>query len=217
MIGLPVTATLDHVKQIIDESGHSRIPVYSGSLDQIVGVLYARDLLKMLGDKIESFDIRTAMRPAFYVPETKLLRELLQDFRVQKVHLAIVLDEYGGTAGLVSIEDVLEELVGDISDEHEPHEPSLIKRIDATTFEVDARIRLEALNRALELSLPEDAGYETLGGFVSNTLGRIPPKGFTLEHPGMRITILDAEPQRVNRVRIELIPEPPDEARAAVA
>jgi CBS domain containing-hemolysin-like protein len=211
MIGLPVTASLDLVKQIIEESGHSRIPVYNGSLDQIVGVLYARDLLKHLGEPMDNFDIRSAMRPAFYVPETKLLRELLEDFRVQKVHLAIVLDEYGGTAGLVSIEDVLEELVGDISDEHEPHEPSMIKRLDATTVEADARIRLDQLNRALGLNLPEDAGYETLGGFVSNTLGRIPQKGLAFEHPGLRMTILEAEPQRVNRVKIEQIPEPADE------
>jgi magnesium and cobalt transporter len=203
------------VKKILDESGHSRIPVYDGTLDTIIGILYARDLLKHLGLPPEQFNIRSAIRPAFYVPETKPLRDLLRDFRSQKVHLAVVLDEYGGTAGLVSIEDVLEELVGDISDEHEPHEPSLIKRLSNTLFEADARVRLEELNLVLGLNLPEDAGYETLGGLISNTLGRIPQAGSQFDQPGLHFTILDAEPQKVNRVRIELIPQPANAGSAA--
>ncbi len=217
IIGMPIGASLEEVKRILEESGHSRIPVYEGTLDHIVGILYARDLLKHLGQPPEQFDIRGAMRPAFYVPETKPLRDLMHDFRLQKVHMAIVLDEYGGTAGLVSIEDVLEELVGDISDEHEPHEPSMIKRIDEHTFEVDARLRLDELNRNLHTNLPEDAGYETLGGFVSNTMGRIPQKGTQFDHPGMQFTILEAEPRKVNRVKIVLAPQPapPDPAAPA--
>jgi CBS domain containing-hemolysin-like protein len=217
IIGLPIGSTLDGVKQLLEESGHSRIPVFEGTLDHIVGILYARDLLKHLGLPPEQFDIRSAMRPAFYVPETKPLRDLLHDFRLQKVHMAIVLDEYGGTAGLVTIEDVLEELVGDISDEHEPHEPAMIKKIDETTFEADARVRLDELNRNLHTNLPEDAGYETLGGFVSNTMGRIPQVGAKFEQPGMRFTILEAEPQKVNRVKIELIPQPAVEEHQAPA
>ena len=217
IIGLPISATLDEVKRVLEESGHSRIPVYEGTLDHIIGVLYARDLLKHLGQPPEQFDIRSAMRPAFYVPETKGLSDLLQDFRQQKVHMAIVLDEYGGTAGLVSIEDVLEELVGEISDEHEPLEPAMIKRIDEQTVEADARVRLEELNHTLNLNLPEDAGYETLGGFVSNTLGRIPQPGTQFEQSGARFTILDAEPQRVNRVKIDITPQPADQQSPAKA
>ncbi|HEY7089902.1 MAG TPA: hemolysin family protein [Tepidisphaeraceae bacterium] len=216
IVGISNGAPLSEVKRIVEESGHSRIPVYNGTLDQIVGILYARDLIKHLGLPPEQFDIRSAMRPAFYVPETKPLRDLLQDFRLQKVHLAIVLDEYGGTSGLVTIEDLLEEVVGDISDEHEPLEPAMIKRIDDQNFEADARVRLDELNRNLHLNLPEDAGYETLGGFVSNTMGRIPPPGAKFEHLGARFTILEAEPQKVNRVKIELIPQPaPDEQAPA--
>lgn len=215
VIGLSITASLADVRRVVEESGHSRIPVFRDSLDQIVGVLYARDLLKHLGAPPEEFEIRSAMRQPFYVHETKPLRDLLQDFRIQKVHMAIVLDEYGGTAGLVTIEDVLEELVGDISDEHEPREPSMIKRVSDNAFEVDARVRLEELNRNLSTSLPEDAGYETLGGFISNTLGRIPQMGTRFEHPGVLVTVMDAEPQRVTRVRIELIPRPADEQAAA--
>ena len=114
-----ITATLDEVKQHLEESGHSRLPVYQGTLDHIVGILYARDLLKHLGAPPDQFNMRSAMRPALYVPMTKPLRDLLSDFRLQKIQVAIVNDEYGGTAGLVTIEDVLEELVGEIADEHE--------------------------------------------------------------------------------------------------
>jgi magnesium and cobalt transporter len=202
---LEISATLPEIKQTIETSGHSRIPVYDGTLDHIVGVLYARDLLKHLGESAEQFDIRSAMRAAIFVPETKPLRDLLRDFKLQKVHIAIVLDEYGGTAGLVTIEDILEELVGEISDEHEPAEPAMLRRVDRGTFEADARLYIDELNRQCGLSLPEDAGYDTLGGFLSTAMGRIPQKGQTLESGGVRYTVLDAEPQRVKRVKIELL------------
>src|SRR5262249_16251251 len=156
----------------------------------------------------EQFDIRTVMRPAVFVPETKPLRDLLREFRMQKVHIAIVLDEYGGTAGLVTIEDILEELVGEISDEHEPQEPPMIRRINETTFDVDAGVYIDELNRMCSMNLPEDAGFDTIGGFVSVSLGRIPQKGTTFEQGGVRYTVSDAEPQRVKRLRIELLPQP---------
>lgn len=208
VVSLPLGALLHQVKQTIEGSGHSRLPVYDGTFDQIVGILYARDLLTFLGQPPDKFDLRAAMRPAFFVPESKSLSDLLRDFRQQKVHIAIVLDEYGGTAGLVTIEDILEQLVGEISDEHEPAEPGTFKRLDATTVEADARIDIEELNRLTGLNLPEDAGYATLGGFILATLGRIPEAGATLDYNGVKFTILDAEPQRVNRVRIAQIPHP---------
>ena len=206
IVGLPIDSTLDKIRGLIEESGHSRVPVYEGSLDHIVGILYARDLLRFVGETSHTFDIRTAMRPPFFVPESKPLRDLLQDFRLQKVHIATVLDEYGGTAGLVTIEDVLEELVGEISDEHEPIEPAIFKRIDDSTAEVDARIHIDELNRLLGTHLPEDAGYDTLGGFVSTHLGRIPQAGTQIEHDGAIYLVLDAEPQRVGRVKVQLLP-----------
>ena len=116
-----------------------------------------------------------------------------------------MLDEYGGTAGLVTIEDILEELVGDISDEHEPAEPAMLRRVDDQHYEADARLYLDELNRTLGLGLPEDAGYDTLGGFLSTTLGRIPSIGTVLQQPNANYTVIDAEPQKVNRVKIELI------------
>lgn len=208
IVGLELNSTLEHVKQTLEESGHSRLPVFEGTLDHIVGILYARDLLKHLGLPASQFSIRSAMRAPFYVPETKPLRDLLHDFRLQKVHVAIVLDEYGGTAGLVTIEDILEELVGDISDEHEPIEPAMFKRIDDNRAEADARLYVDELNRLMSLDLPEDAGFDTLGGFVSTTLGKIPEQGAQFTYNGTKFTVLDAEPQKVNRVRIELAPEP---------
>jgi len=208
IFALEVGATLETVKAKIAESGHSRIPVYQGKIDQIVGILYARDLLKLLGEPPEKFNMRDHLRPAFFVPETKPLRDLLHDFRLQKVHIAIVSDEYGGTAGLATIEDIFEELVGDVSDEHEPEEPAMIQRIDDLTAEADARTYIDELNRVLGLNLPEDAGYDTLGGFVTTTVGKIPPTGTTFEHAGVKYTVIDAEPQKVNRVRIEMAPQP---------
>jgi putative hemolysin len=208
VIALPLDSALPAVKQTLEESGHSRIPVYDKTLDHVVGILYARDLLKFLGQATLRFDIRSAMRPAYFVPETKPLRDLLHDFRVKKVHLAIVLDEYGGTTGLVTIEDVLEELVGDISDEHEPLEPAMFKPLSESVAETDARMYVDELNRRMGLNLPEDAGYDTVGGYITTTLGRIPEAGTTFEHDGVRFTVLEAEPQKVNRVRIEIVPQP---------
>jgi CBS domain containing-hemolysin-like protein len=206
IVGLPVDSALEKIRSHIEESGHSRIPVYEGSLDHIIGVLYARDLLRYVGETPRAFDIRGAMRPPFFVPESKPLRDLLQDFRLQKIHIAIVLDEYGGTAGLVTIEDVLEELVGEISDEHEAIEPAVFKRIDDATAEVDARIHIDELNRLLGTRLPEEEGYDTLGGFVSTHLGRIPQAGTQFEHDGSLYIILEAEPQRVARIRVQVLP-----------
>lgn len=208
VVAIELGATLKQVKQTIEESGHSRTPVYSGTLDQIVGVLYARDLLQHLGETNQPFDIKSAMRPAFYVPETKPVRDLLRDFRLQKVHIAIVLDEYGGTAGLSTIEDVLEELVGDISDEHEGIEPAMFNRIGENVIEADALLEIDEVNRLTGLHLPEDKGYTTLGGFVSTTIGRIPEPGTAVEYEGHKLTVLDAEPQMIKRVKIELAPQP---------
>jgi CBS domain containing-hemolysin-like protein len=207
MVALSAQSSLTEVKHAVEESGHSRIPVYDGSLDHIVGILYARDLLKHLGLPSDQFDIRSAIRPAIYVPESKLLRDLLKDFKTQKVHIAIVLDEYGGTTGLVTIEDILEELVGDITDEHEPKGPAMLRKLDDHTFEADARMYVDDFNRLLGQSVPDDQGYDTLGGFISVAMGRIPQNGAVLEQGNMKITILDAEPKKVNRVRIQLVPQ----------
>jgi putative hemolysin len=204
---VPVDASLEQVKAVMEQQGHSRLPVYESTLDHVLGFLHARDLIKHLGVANGQFDMRAVMRPAFFVPETKPLGDLLKDFRLQKVHIAVVQDEYGSTAGIVTLEDIFEELVGEITDEHEPSEPAMLKRLDDRTAEADARIHIEELNRLFGLSLPENAGYETLGGFLSSSLAKVPQKDAVYEHDGVRYTVLDAEPQRVKRVKIEMIPQ----------
>jgi CBS domain containing-hemolysin-like protein len=206
IVALELTAGLNETRATIEKEGYSRLPVYEETLDKIAGILYARDLIKFLGQSDQAFDMRSILRPAMFVPETKPLRHLLNDFRQQKVHLAIVLDEYGGTAGLVTIEDVLEELVGEISDEHEAMEPAMFRKIGELFAEADARLTVDELNRKLGLELPLDAGYETIGGFLMANLGRIPEKGAVAEFGPARFTVLEAQPQKVNRVRIDLIP-----------
>lgn len=210
VVAIPVATTLDEVKRTIIQSGHSRVPVYEETLDQIIGILYARDILQYVGQPPESFDVRAALRPAFFVPKTTPLGDLLRDFLRRKIHLAIVLDEYGGTAGLVTFEDILELLVGNITDEHEKPDANVFRRVDDHTIEADARIDIEELNRLAGLSLPEDEAYATLGGYVLAAAGQIPEKGAVLEHDGLKITVLDAEPQKINRLRIEQLPQPAD-------
>ena len=203
--GIEVNSSLDDVKRIVVEIGHSRIPVYEGDLDHIVGMLYVKDLIGLLGAPAgNGFDLRTILREAVFVPETKPLRDLLAQFKASKVHMAIVLDEYGGTAGLITIEDVLEEIVGEISDEYERPEPEpSIHRISERAVEVDGRVYVDDVNDELGIEIPDDEDYDTIGGFVFSTMGRIPEAGETLKFEDMLITITDAEKTRVNKVRIE--------------
>ena len=208
--GIEVTADLNEVKQAILDFGHSRIPVYEEDLDHIHGLLYAKDLIHFVGDG-RVFDLVSVLRDALLVPESKSVRELLAEFKARKVHIAIVLDEYGGTAGLVTIEDILEEIVGEIQDEYELRdvEPT-IDRTDEDTADVDARVDIDDLNDALDAELPEDEDYDTVGGYVVATLGRIPSKGDTFEADGFRFTVTDAERTKVKRVRIERLADEPD-------
>lgn len=200
IVAMPVDATFEQARGMVVEGGHSRIPVYEQTLDHIVGVLYAKDLLKLRLP--EGFELRRLMRPAQYVPETKPLDELLMELRAKRVHMAIVLDEYGGTAGLVTIEDILEEFVGEIDDEYDENEPPPIQPIDESTLEVDARVHIHEVNEELGVELPEDGEYDTIGGFVFSAMGKIPQKGDELTHENVRFEIVDAEPRKINRLRI---------------
>lgn len=201
--GIEIHSSLDEVKQAILSFGHSRIPVYEDNLDHIQGVLYAKDMIKFVGDG-DPFDLRSVVREAFMVPESKSVRELLAEFKGRKVHLAIVLDEYGGTAGLVTIEDILEEIVGDIQDEYEPQEQGpQIERLNDQSADVDARVRIDDLNDELDVDLPEDGDYDTVGGFVFSTLGHIPDEGEAFDFAGLRFTVTSAERTKVNRVKVE--------------
>jgi CBS domain containing-hemolysin-like protein len=141
------------------------------------------------------------------VPESKPIADLLQELREQKVHLAIVLDEYGGTAGLVTIEDIIEEIVGDIADEYETPAPESIRRIDEHTIEVDARVRIDEINEQLRTELPEGEDYDTVGGFVFSALGKIPETGEELSYQNVKFRVIDAEQRRINRLRVQVTPD----------
>jgi len=208
IVSIEADASLDQARRLIAASGFSRIPVTRGGLDAIVGVLYAKDLLDPAkgGPLDGGLTVGQVMRKPLFVPETKRLDELLREFQTNKVHLAIVLDEYGGTAGLVTIEDVVEEIVGEIADEHEPEPTQTIRRLGERAFEVEARLRVDELNEALGLRLPEDEDYETVGGFVLSRLGYIPKPGESITHEGAVLTVTEADERRILRLRIDLPP-----------
>ncbi len=218
MAALAYTDDLAEVKRAVREIGHSRIPVYEENLDHVVGLLYAKDLLHYLaehnGDSEASFELRPLLRPAAFVPESKTVRDLLTDLLAQKVHIALVADEYGGTAGLVTIEDIVEEIFGEIQDEYEQDDDEGSVDIDpeARTAEIDARTHIDDANDALEpigVELPESDDYDTVGGFVVVTLGRIPEIGERVERENTVVTVIDAEATRVTRVRVEVVEPAP--------
>lgn len=208
---LGYTDDLDAVKMFLCEVGHSRIPVYEDSLDSVVGVLYAKDLLRWMSqDDTRPFELREVIRKATFVPETMTVRELLKQLLAQRVHLAIVTDEYGGTAGVVTIEDIVEEVFGEIHDEYEIGTELVpnIKVDEANgTAEIDARAAIDDANDDLEqigVELPESEEYDTVGGMVMTMLGRIPTRGDTLRQDGFVLTVLEAAPTRVERVRVQV-------------
>ena len=195
-------ASLADVKGLIRDIGHSRIPVFEETIDNVLGVIYAKDLLYIADET--SFDATKIMRPVPFIPETKKLRDLLHEFQSQKIHMALVLDEYGGTAGLVTIEDILEELVGEIADEYDQDTPEPIIRIDDHTTDVDARVPVDELNEELDLQLPEEEDYETIGGFVFSAMGHIPEVGERFTHENVEIQVTEAEARRIKRLRIHV-------------
>ena len=207
--GIELTDDLAEIRSFIAEVGYSRIPVYKGNLDHIEGILYVRDLVPYLGEDANKFKLDPLLRQPIIVPETKPVRELLADFQKNGVHMAVVIDEYGGTAGLVTIEDVLEEIVGEIHDEHEPNgeEPVLVT-IDDRHAEADGRYHIDDLNEQLGLTLPEDDDFDTIAGFLLAQLGHVPKVGETFEAYDARFTALAATPTHVQRVGIELLASP---------
>jgi putative hemolysin len=217
MEAMALTNDLSRVTAHIRKSSHSRIPVYDESLDNIVGVFYVKDLIRWLAGEGSrggrTFDLKSLTRPALFVPETKTVRELLRELLAKRVHIAIVADEFGGTAGLVTFEDIVEEIVGDIQDEYElaPEQAADVAvNADSRVAEIDARAYIDDVNERLMpmgIEIPESEDYDTVGGFVTVALGRIPVKGETLRQGQLVVTVLDAEPTRVVRVRIEVASE----------
>jgi len=192
----------DQILPALRENLHSRVPVYEGSIDVIVGILYTKDLLAYLDGLPADFDLRTQLHPPYFVPESKRADVLLQEFQAKKLHMAIVVDEYGGTAGLVALEDLLEELVGEIVDEYDEPE-RLIQKLDATTFRVAGKLPIDELNAVTGLALSNKA-YDTVGGWVLDLFGRVPRKAERLVTPELTVVVEKVERTRVVEVVVHL-------------
>lgn len=204
------SASVSETIALIVESGHSRIPVYSEDPDHIVGVIHAKDILPFWGKNGE-VGLDEIMRQPFFVPQAMPLNELMASFRRKKVHLAIVVDEYGGTAGVVTMEDVLEEIVGEIEDEYDQEEQMIMEQSDGSLL-VEARLEIEELADRLDVNLPDslpEGRFETVGGFITTLLGYVPDPQEEIEYGPVRMVVTDADDRRINQVQVHLVNQPP--------
>jgi CBS domain containing-hemolysin-like protein len=204
IIALPASATLEEaIDKVVDE-GHSRIPVYEDSIDEVVGILYAKDLLPILKSSAGPRPaVRSLLRPPVFVPESMTIDDLLHEFQRRKVHIAIVLDEYGGTAGLLTIEDLLEEIVGEIQDEYDTEEPMVV-RLSDDEARVDGRADVDDLAELFDTNLDlEDADeYDTVGGLVYHRIGGVPSPGDQIDVDGLTLTVESTDGRRVGKVLV---------------
>ncbi|MCK4309147.1 MAG: HlyC/CorC family transporter, partial [Candidatus Atribacteria bacterium] len=200
---IPSDTKLDMILNLIKKYGHSRIPVYEDTIDDIIGILYAKDLLAVYEQWFKSkekFYLKKIIRRAYFVPENKKIDELLDIFQRDKIQIAIAIDEYGGTAGLVTMEDVVEEIVGEIIDEYDK-EIKLYEIIDNNTVIVDGIISIDKINELLNIEIPEN-DFETLGGFIYDLMGRVPNKNEKIEYKNVQITIEQVVKNRIKKVKI---------------
>ena len=195
--------SIDDVLDLVKEKGHSRIPVFDESPDQIIGVLHVKDLLPFMSGGKTVPSLTSLVRKAYYVPESKMIDELLREFQQERIHMAIIVDEYGGTAGLVTLEDVIEEIVGEIRDEYD-EEPQLINRIAERVWRVDGKIAISELNETLHLELPEEEEYDSLGGLILSVLGHIPQAGESVAYADLLLHVEAVASQRIQTVTVTL-------------
>jgi len=204
IVAVPSDISFDELIAAFAEAGHSRLPVYGASLDQVVGMVHIKDVFIARFDASRDRSLPALMREPLFVPESMGVIELLARMRAQRTHLAIVVDEFGGTEGLVTIEDVVEEIVGDIEDEHDEAEAGMLTMLDDGLWEADARVELEELAQAVDPRLSSDEDeVDTLGGLVFLLAGHIPAKGECVNHPsGWKLEAVDSDPRRIIRVRL---------------
>jgi putative hemolysin len=200
VFALDIHAPLEEVRDRVSEAGHSRVPIYDGSIDKIVGILFVKDLLRAASDG--TGDLATLTREVYFVPEGKKIDDLLREFQLSKKHMAVVVDEYGGTSGIVTLEDILEEIVGEIRDEHD-YETPLIEKISPSSYKVAGRMNLVDLEEALGVSLPMEE-VDTLGGFLYNLIERVPDEGEEIGYQGIKFMIHRLDGQRIAEVHLEL-------------
>ena len=214
VVALPKDTSLKEALEVIVSAGHSRIPLYEDTIDRIVGILYAKDLLTCFRDGRTDITVDQIMRPPYFVPETAMVDDLLADLQQKRTHLAIVVDEYGGTAGIVTIEDLLEEIVGEIQDEYDS-EPPMIQAQPDGSFIVNGRMDVDDLNRELDVNLPaDDETYNTLAGVIYAHLQRVPDPGDAFDLDGVHIEVLKVNDNRIEEVLLTLLrDQEPDETQ----
>jgi len=205
IIAVEERTTFDHLVQIFAEAGHSRLPVYRETLDSIIGMVHIKDVFNILATGAAHPEtIAGLIRDPLYVPMSRGALDLLADMRQKRVHLAVVLDEYSGTEGLVTIEDLIEEIVGEIEDEHDDAPQALLVPVDGGAWDADARVSLEEVGRAVDPALEEaEDDVDTLGGLTAVLAGQVPPTGTCIDHPsGWRIEVTEADERRIHRLRL---------------
>ena len=204
MIAISVTASIDSIVDLAKETGYSRIPVYEGSLDNIIGILYVKDLLKFFIGDLKQLDLKKILRKVYFIPETKKLDDLLREFQLKRIHLAIVIDEYGGVAGLVTLEDIIEEIVGEIRDEYDTKEEANIIKTGDDVYRVDAGINIEDFCDYFELERTEDmSAYETVGGLIYDLAGKIPEINDEYQLDGYTLVVLTKEDRTLKIIEIK--------------
>ena len=201
MVCADIKSSIPELIRLINEEGYTRVPIYTENPDQIIGILHAKDLLRICSRETDDgFQLKEFLNPVTFIPESKPLTELLREFQLKKMHMVIVVDEFGGVRGLVTLEDVIEEIVGEIDDEHDD-EHSELRVVDERTVIVDAKIDIEEVEAHFRVSLPEGP-FESVGGFIIHRLGKVPPSGTLVQENGLSFKVLGADPRRIKSIRI---------------
>ncbi|MGE5810873.1 MAG: hemolysin family protein [Ignavibacteria bacterium] len=206
IVALPSDTTFDNLLSIITSSGHSRLPLYEDDLDEIIGIIYAKDLLPYIKDKELriQFNMKKLVRKPIFVPGSKMINSMMYEFQEKKMHIAIVVDEFGGTAGLVTLEDIIEEIIGEIRDEYD--KDNIANRINENSFLVLGKISVDELNELLNTNISSEKGeFETLGGLILNHAGQIPKEDYSFQLENYKFTVKEVSKRRINKVLIEKI------------
>jgi CBS domain containing-hemolysin-like protein len=204
IIGVEITMKINKVLETFIDEGYSRMPIYKGSIDNILGIIYAKDLINLM-HHYNLFVIQDIIRPAFFIQEEVKINIVLRRMQKEKVHLAIVLDEFGGTAGLITLEDIMEEIFGEIQDEYDEEMP-IVEKIDELTFRVNAFSAISDANEYLPVPLPESEDYETIGGLITSEVGRIPFENEIIEFQNYQCRIIKRSERSIEQVSLKYVP-----------
>jgi len=204
MVAVDSEIELKALIKLIIEAGHSRLPVYDETIDNITGILYVKDLIRLLSEKPKKFNLKKLLHDPFFVPETMPLDELLLEFKARQLHIAVVVDEYGGVGGIVTMEDILEVIVGEINDEYDTEEPPELEKKGPSTWEVDSRMLITDFNDELGLDIPTD-DFDTIGGFVFDLFGRVPEKDEVVKYGNVSFKIKEIEGTKIIRIIITIV------------